>query len=238
MTDLAQVERELADLANQLRQSFKVLDGLAQVQLQFEELSQTHKQLKDFLEKNGSLGGNLPQLKQALDDRLTQLESGMQSSWEDLREQLTVAQSDLTVADRTINIELRTYKQEVDQRLNTMSQEWEAQREALQAPIEDFEARLRAELKAAMNWVTQSGINSGQVEMIENQVRNNRASIQTMEKQLRMMRNWLVFTVILIVILALGLPIMLFVAKPNDPNRVPVMPRTPDSSSRPQEPAQ
>ena len=234
MTDLAQVERELAELANQLKQSFKVLDGLAQVQLQFEELSQTHQKLKDYLDQNGSSGGNITQLKQALDDRLRELEVGIQSGWADINRQIASAQSDLTLADRNLNTELRTYRQEIDQRLDLMSQEWEEQREALQVPIEDFEARLRSEMKAAMNWVTQSGVNSGQVEMLDGQVRGNRASIQNLEKQLRTMRNWLVFTVILIVMLALGLPLMLFVGKPNDSNsnRVPALPRSP---SAPQE---
>ncbi|MDX2216787.1 MAG: hypothetical protein SFY66_26210 [Oculatellaceae cyanobacterium bins.114] len=225
MTDLAQVERELAELANQLRQSFRVLDGLAQVQQRFEELSQTHARMKDYLDKNGSSGGNVAQLKKTLDDRLVQFETGIRADWDNIRREIAIAQNDLTLADRNINAELITYKQEIDQRLDAILLEWEEQREALQVPIEDFEARLRAEMKAAMNWVTQSGVNSGQVEMLDNQVRGTRTSIQTLEKQLRTMRNWLVFTVILIVILALGLPLMLFVAKPTNPNQVPAIPR-------------
>ncbi|MBD2462318.1 hypothetical protein H6G89_14825 [Oscillatoria sp. FACHB-1407] len=232
MADLTQVERELAELANQLRQSFKVLDGLAQVQGRFEELSQTHQKMKDYLEKNGSANGNT----QALNDRLMQLEMGIQAGWEDLRREIAIAQNDLTLADRNINAELQTYKQEIEHRLDAFLQEWEEQREALQVPIEDFEARLRAEMKAAMNWVTQSGVNSNQVEMLDNQMRGTRTSIQVLEKQLRTMRNWLVFTVILIVMLALGLPLMLFTTRQNDANRVPVMPRTP--SSRQAEPLQ
>jgi len=223
MTDLAYVERELASLTNQLKQSFEVLDDLAQVQTQFNDLARTHQKFKDVIDSQGSALDTMAQLQKIIDQRFGDLETQLDSYKKELRGQLLDVQAEIGVGDRTLKTELMQQinglKRDLDERMMDAAQEWERQRDAVKAPLEEFENRLRSEIKAAVNWVNQSGVNVGQVEMLDTQIRANRNTIQTLEKQMRQLQNWLVFSIVLIVILALGLPITLLISKAHT-NRV------------------
>jgi DNA repair exonuclease SbcCD ATPase subunit len=214
MTDLALVERELAELASQLKQSFRVLDELGEVQLRFEELSQTHVKFKEFVEKNNNALTDLTQLQKIVDQRFLEIEAVLKTRWDEIRNQLARTHGELSTADRNLSVELmqqlNTLKREVDDRLMLITREWERQRDEMQAPLEEFEARLMTELKAALNRMNQSGFNTTHIEKLDAQVLNTRSSLRTVEKQMKGMRTWLVLTTLLAV-LAFGLPVTMLV---------------------------
>jgi DNA repair exonuclease SbcCD ATPase subunit len=217
MTDLAHVERELADLAGQLKQSFKVLDGLADVQLRFEELSRTYQRFKEFVEKNNASLGDVSQLQKSVDQRFVELETVFKTRSEEIRNQLSRTQGELSTIDRNLNTELTQQvsllKRDMDERFGAIIKEWQQYRETMQVPIEEFEARLMAELKATLNRMNQSsGLSSTHLEKLDAQVLNARSTLRTVEKQVRAMRTWLVITTLLS-ILALGLPIAMFISQ-------------------------
>lgn len=210
MTDLAHVERELAELADQLKQSFKVLDGLAEIQLHFEELSLTHQRFKDYIDKNNSALGDVNQLQKTIDHRFVELETAVKTRWEEMRNQIIRTQGELSTADRNLSAEvtqqISAFKREMDERFEALLREWKQQRDTMQVPIEEFEARLMTELKATLNRMNQSGVSATNFEKLDAQILSTRSSMRNVEKQIGAMRTWLVITT-LVAIVALGLPV-------------------------------
>ena len=75
--DLEQVEQELAELRNQLEQSFGVLDSLIKIQVQFDDLAQTYQKLKAHLDEVNATRKDVAQVQAAFDHRFAELEAFM-----------------------------------------------------------------------------------------------------------------------------------------------------------------
>lgn len=210
MTDFAHVEQELAELRNQLKQSFRVLDGLAQVQQQFAELAQTHEKFKHYIDKNYAALDDITQFQKNLDQRIQELEARLLSNWKEAQSQLSRTQTEVGTIDRSIRSELAeqvdSLNSQLETRLAAISQISEHQQTALKLAVEDIEQRLTAELKESVERVNLATASSTYVEKLDAQLRNTRSSIRSMEKQARTTRVWLAVTTILFALLALGLP--------------------------------
>jgi DNA repair exonuclease SbcCD ATPase subunit len=210
MTNFAHVEQELAELRNQLKQSFRVLDGLAQVQQQFAELAQTHEKFKHYIDKNYAALDNISQSQKTSEKRLQELEARFQTDWKAAQSQLAQIQEELSTIDRTLKGELteqvETLNNKIEARLAALSQISEHQQTAMKLAVEDIEQRLTTELKASMEQINLATASSTYVEKLDAQLRNTRSSIRAIEKQARTTRAWLAVTTILFALLALGLP--------------------------------
>ena len=96
-------------------------------------------------------------------------------------------------------------RRQVEQRLATISGEWERQQESMQILVDEFEERLKSELNTALSRANQGGLNSLHVDKLEHldvRVRGIRTSLKNLDREFRMTRNWL-STVVVIVGLSL-----------------------------------
>jgi DNA repair exonuclease SbcCD ATPase subunit len=234
MTEFAQVEQELAELTSQLHQSFKVLDDLAQVQRQFEELARTHQKFRDSIDKNNAALADLShfqkQLQQASDDRLEQLETKFQSRWEELSRQVLQMQTAVTNGDRALRTDLSQQlsmlKIEAETRSTDSLEAVQRQSEVMRLTMAETETRLAAQLKTSVEQVSQTSASATYVDKLEVSLRNTRSSLRNTENQLRTMRNWLlVVTTGMIAALGLSLPPVLLGQRPAP--SLPVLDRTP-----------
>ncbi|MGJ3246325.1 MAG: hypothetical protein ACFE0I_09650 [Elainellaceae cyanobacterium] len=98
---------------------------------------------------------SLSQSQETFNQRLKQLETSMESSWKDIRQALLTAHDELSSADRTLKLEMthqvNDMQKRLDEQLEVIAVEWANQKESLKAPIEEFESRLRSELRIAFN---------------------------------------------------------------------------------------
>jgi hypothetical protein len=113
MKDLNQVEQELTELQKKLEKSFGVLDSLAQIQTQFEGLSQTYQKFKEYLEKVKT-SPESPQSDAKINQRLKELENITESRLIEIRSEL------LQVGEKTkVSIaEIAAVKQSLGNRCN------------------------------------------------------------------------------------------------------------------------
>lgn len=72
--ELKHVEQELAELQSHLDQSFGVLDGLAKVQTQFEDLAQTYQELKQNMDEVKAVKGDITTVKESFQASLYEIE--------------------------------------------------------------------------------------------------------------------------------------------------------------------
>jgi len=216
--EFAPIEQELVDLTSQLQQSFQVLDGLAQVQRQFEELAQTHQRFKEAIDKSNAGLATTNQFQQNFDRRLTELETSIKSKSQDALERFSQVQTELSTVDRALHQELSQQinqcKQEIEEQFSAISQLSEQHRDATHNRTRELEARLMHELNTVTERVNQSGISSTYVDKLETALRSTRTALRTVEKQLSAVYTWLaIVTFILIVLLAIEVP-TLFSNKP------------------------
>jgi uncharacterized phage infection (PIP) family protein YhgE len=216
--EFAPIEQELADLTSQLQQSFQVLDGLAQVQRQFEELAQTHQRFKEAIDKSNAGLATTNQFQQNFDRRLAELETSVKSRSQDTLKRVSQVQTEFSTADRALQQELSQQinqcKQEMEEQFSAISQLSEQHRDAVRSNTRELEARFMHELNTVTERVNQSGISSTYVEKLETALRNTRTALRTVEKQLSGIYTWLaIVTFVLIVLLALEIP-TLFSNKP------------------------
>lgn len=218
MTDLEHVERELTRMLNQFKQSSRVMDGLVQIQGQFEDLALTYHKLRESVNETNKALETVNRLQLSFDQQIKHIESELETGQRDLRHDVAQVQEDARIA-RSISKELaqklEAIRQEIEDRFAAASEEWADQRDAVQIPMEEFEARLMAELKATVNRLNQSGLNSAvqaeKVEKLDTQLRGTRSSLRTVEKQMRVIRTWLFLTVF-ISLVALCFPLSSLIA--------------------------
>ncbi len=163
-TDFEQIEQKLIGFSQQIAQSSSVLDNLAVIQTQFEDLAQTYQSLKDYTHQAKLKNQNLESAQaeterrlQALDSRLGTLQSSlatMQKDWENPREAVEIYLDNL---ENRLRTELRGA-------LNHMEQ-------------------------AGFN-PTQLD----KLDKLDTQVRAFRTSLRTAERRGRILQNWLVAT--------------------------------------------
>lgn len=179
------------------------------------ELSRAHEALRNQVEEAKANLETFVQTQGGSDQRLAELEKLIEASWKQARNELLQAQEELSTADRTLSSEMvkqiNGLKREVEGRLGTILQEWMNQREAMRAPMEEFEARLRTELRANLTRLREAGLNPASFEKLdklETQLRAVQSSSQETNKQLRQMSKRLTFTTV-IACIALALPVAL-----------------------------
>ncbi len=196
-----------------LLESEKPGDSFVAVQTQLEELIETyrHKFQKQIEEYKNSIE-NIDRIEQLeykyelrfneLEDQLnssqasiiSELEYKNQSSWESIRQELINVNSQFSQANRTLssqfNQQLANLKQELNTKVSNSLDDWSRQRAALQEwavqrdemrpSMEEYESKNRHELMSVVNPI--------------------RASFRDVDKQVRVIRNWLIATGLLTVL--------------------------------------
>ena len=231
LNGLENIDQELAELRNRLKQSFGVLDGLARVQTQFEDLAQTYQKFKEHLDEVKANRGDVAQGEATFNQRIAELEKVIDSKLRELKSELFKVENDA----RTTDIKFSAYsaeltkqvsdlKGEVEERLTVFLKEWASYKEAIQAPLDEAEARSRTELQALMKHLSEAGSNDQHLEKqqrlehelsltksflhdMELQVNNMERQLRNLERQLRSMSNWVVVAV-LTTVLAVALALL------------------------------
>jgi YesN/AraC family two-component response regulator len=189
-------------------------DVLKSLQNQLEQLLDTYqdkfqKQLEAYQEKLDNIE-RLEQLELEYEERFQQLENSLQNkkfkdletknhnTWESIRKEIMTVNTQFSQANRNLTIQfnqqLANIKQEIDtkvasalddwSRQRAALQEWAVQRDEMRPSIDEFESKYRDELMSVVNPL--------------------RSSFRDVNKQMRVMRHWLIATG-LMAILALGL---------------------------------
>lgn len=210
--DIDYIEQELAELRNQLNQTFKVVDGLAKIQTQFEDFGQTYQQL-DVIDNQEEIA----ELQAHFNARCAQLEKLIESKWIEIKKEIFNLKNELSNTDFNINAE-------VIKQVNELKEEVEDFK-AFQAPLNEIEDKLRTELQTSIDQISEAGFNNKNLEKqeslehqlqtaksflkdLERQVQKLERQLRNLEKQLRVMSKWVIIAVLTTVIslsLALGL---------------------------------
>ncbi len=220
LSELEHVEQELAELRNHFEQSFTVLDGLSKVQAQFEDLAQTYQLLKEHLGDLKATGRDIAQVQATFNHRFAELEKVFESRWAEVKSELFNLKNELSNADANLSAELAAQVSfllgEVEKRFMSL-QEWGTYSQAVQASLDQLEARLRTQQQVSMNQLTEAGFNDEHFEKqerLEHQLRLALSFIEDMERklrsvelQMRAMSKWVVVAV-LTTALALGLALL------------------------------
>ncbi|HEY9826891.1 MAG TPA: hypothetical protein V6D19_15745 [Stenomitos sp.] len=100
MSEIEQLEQELAELRRRFAQALSVVEDLSQVKAYFSDLSQKHQALETSLEKAKVFLENPPE--PSLEPRLAQLESQVDVRYEQLQAQLTNFRFDFDAVTRQL----------------------------------------------------------------------------------------------------------------------------------------
>lgn len=210
LNELEHIEQELAEFRNHFEQSLSVLDGLAKVQVQFEDLAQTYQKLKEHLEEVKFTGGEIAQVQETFNQRFAETEKVIESKLGEVKSEVFNLQNELDSAERNLNTEfaqqLGDLKRDVEIRLTSLQKELVSQKEAIWEPLDELETRLRAEIQDFMNRLSETGYNTEHLEkqeLLENQLQADKSRLRDVERQIRVMSKWLVGA-ILVSALALG----------------------------------
>ncbi|GAB4523385.1 MAG: hypothetical protein Tsb0014_00840 [Pleurocapsa sp.] len=176
------------------------LEQLEQLDLEYEARFQ---QLENFLQNNS--GKNFKDL-----------ETKNHHNWESIRKEIMTVNTQFNQANRNLTIQfnqqLANLKQEIDtkvasalddwSRQRAALQEWAVQRDEMRPSADEFESKYRNELMSVVNPL--------------------RSSFRDVDKQMRVMRNWLIATGLL-TILALGLSSYVLISNSNLHNSSPAL---------------
>jgi len=210
--DIDYIEQELAELRNQLNQTFKVVDGLAKIQTHFEDFGQRYQQLDVIANQE-----EIAELQAHFNARCAQLEKLIESKWIEIKKEIFNLKNELSNTDFNISAE-------VIKQVNELKEEVEDFK-ALQAPLNEIEDKLRIELQTSIDQLSAAGLNNQNLEKqeslehqlqtaksflkdLERQVQKLERQLRSLEKQLRVMSKWVIIAVVTTVVslsLALGL---------------------------------
>jgi ABC-type transporter Mla subunit MlaD len=217
LTDLVSVEQELTELRDRLKQSFAVLDSLAQIPAQFAALGQSYQQLQANLEQVKANKADLIGLETDINQRLVAIETAIDVRWREFKAELTHLQDELGSADihlSSYNAELAKQvselREEVTQRLKHFWQEWTADEATHTAISEIVDTKLNAELEDFIQKLEQAGFSPQYFEKqqnLETELRLTQSSLRDTERQLQMIRNFTTITGLTVAI-TLGLTIL------------------------------
>lgn len=229
LNELEHVEQELEELRNHLEQSFGVLEGLAKVQTQFEDLAQTYQQFKEHLDEVKATRSSTEQLQATFNHRFAELEKVIESRLVEVKSEVFNIQNELGNADVSLSAELTkqlgNLKAEVEERLTVFQQEWVSYKKASQTTLNELEVRLKTELQAYMNQLSEAQLNDQYLEKqqrlehqlraaasclddVQQQVDKVERHLRNVERQMHVMSRWIVVAV-LTTVLALGLAFVL-----------------------------
>ncbi len=210
--DIDYIEQELAELRNQLNQTFKIVDGLAKIQTQFEDFGQRYQQLDVTANQE-----EIAELQSHFNARCAQLEKLIESKWIEIKKEVFNLKNELSNTDFNISVE-------VIKLVNELKEEVE-EFKTFQAPLNEIEDKLRTELQTSIDQLSADGFNQQNLEKqesieyqlqtaksflkdLERQVQKLERQLRNLEKQLRVMSKWVIIAVVTTVVslsLALGL---------------------------------
>lgn len=218
LDDLEQVEQELAELRDQIEQSFGVLHGLAGVQAQFEDLAQTYQGFKAHLHEVKVTRKDIAQVQAAFDHRFAELEKALVSRWEEIWSELQDTRHELGITDNNLKVELAEQlgelRREFQASLTGFLNEWESYKQAMPAPLEELEAfmknkgnsRLSAE-QAQKQTKLEADYN-----LLKTQIGSTQSSLRDMQRELRSLRRRLMIAVLVAGLVLPSFTILLFAA--------------------------
>ena len=217
LNELEYIEQELEDLRNHLQRSFAVLEALAKIPAQFEELGQSNNQLKQNLDEVKVNRAEITRFEAKVNQRLAELETAINSKSTQFKGEIVRLRDEFGTADihlSNYNAELAKQvseiREEVAKRLKSFWREWTSD-EATQTSLNEIiDAKLTAELEAFVQQLGEAGFNPQyfeKQEMLETELRLTQSSLQDVERQLQMMRNFTTVTA-LVVAITLGLVIL------------------------------
>lgn len=202
--DIDYIEQELAELRNQLNQTFKVVDNLAKIQTQFEDFGQRYQQLDVIANRE-----EIAELKSHFNARCAQIEKLIESKWIEIKKEIFNFKNELSNTD--LNISAEVIKQ-----VNELKEEVEDLK-VFQAPLNEIEDKLRTELQTSIDQLSAAGFNNQNLEKqesleyqlqtaksflkdLERQVQKLERQLRNLEKQLRVMSKWVIIAVVTTVI--------------------------------------
>ena len=217
LNELEYIEQELEDLRNHLQRSFAVLEALAKIPAQFEELGQSNNQLKQSLDEVKVNRAEITRFESKVNQRLAELETAINSKSTQIKGEIVRLRDEFGTADihlSNYNAELAKQvseiREEVAKRLKSFWREWTSD-EATQTSLNEIiDAKLTAELEAFVQQLGEAGFSTQyfeKQEMLETELRLTQSSLQDVERQLQMMRNFTTVTA-LVVAITLGLVIL------------------------------
>ena len=217
LNELEYIEQELEDLRNHLQRSFAVLEALAKIPAQFEELGQSNNQLKQSLDEVKVNRAEITRFEAKVNQRLAELETAINSKSTQIKGEIVRLRDEFGTADihlSNYNAELAKQvseiREEVAKRLKSFWREWTSD-EATQTSLNEIiDAKLTAELEAFVQQLGEAGFSTQyfeKQEMLETELRLTQSSLQDVERQLQMMRNFTTVTA-LVVAITLGLVIL------------------------------
>ncbi|MBV8884256.1 MAG: hypothetical protein JO235_09710 [Chroococcidiopsidaceae cyanobacterium CP_BM_RX_35] len=218
LSDLEQVEQELAELRNQMAQSFRVLDGLVKVQTQFEDLAQTYQGFKAHLNEVQVTRKDVAQVQAAFNHRFAELEKVVVSRWEEAWSELQHTQKELGTTDHNLRAELTEQiselKGEFQASLTVFLNEWESYKQAMRAPIDELETfikKLNNSKFSAEHFQKQTKLEAEQ-NLLKTQISSTQSSLRDMQRELRTMRRRLVIAVLVAGLVLPSFTVLLFAA--------------------------
>ena len=217
LNELEYIEQELEDLRNHLQRSFAVLEALAKIPAQFEELGLSNNQLKQNLDEVKVNRAEITRFEAKVNQRLAELETAINSKSTQFKGEIVRLRDEFGTADihlSNYNAELAKQvseiREEVAKRLKSFWREWTSD-EATQTSLNEIiDAKLTAELEAFVQQLGEAGFSPQyfeKQEMLETELRLTQSSLQDVERQLQMMRNFTTVTA-LVVAITLGLVIL------------------------------
>ena len=217
LNELEYIEQELKDLRNHLQRSFAILEALAKIPAQFEELGQSNNQLKQNLDETKANRAEITRFEAKVNQRLAELETAINSKSTQFKSEIVRLRDEFGTADihlSNYNAELAKQvseiREEVAKRLKSFWREWTSD-EATQTSLNEIiDAKLTAELEAFVQQLGEAGFSPQyfeKQEMLETELRLTQSSLQDVERQLQMMRNFTTVTA-LVVAITLGLVIL------------------------------
>lgn len=204
LNELEYVEQELADLRNHLQRLFTVLETLAKIPAEFEELGHTYKHLQENLYEVKDNHEKLTKFKVSVNQRLAELETVINSKAIEFKAELAHLQDELSSADihlSNYNAQLAKQvseiREDVTKRLSGFWQEWTTDRATQSFLNEIIDAKLNAELEVFVQQLGDAGFNAQHFEkqeILETQLRLTQSSLQEVERQLQLVRNFTTVT--------------------------------------------
>jgi DNA-binding NarL/FixJ family response regulator len=159
---------------------------LAVIQAQIERLMQKHKQeIQVYLDNSKNDIIDWSEIENKFKIRFSELETGIESTWKQFRNDLLRVENDLESVNRNVgdrvDRQVNKVKTDLEQqfavalqewaRERSALQEWAVQRDEMQPSLQDFETKYKNEMMTALNPL--------------------RASVRDMDKQTRIMRSGL-----------------------------------------------
>lgn len=159
---IGQVEQDLADFQQRLKQAFHVLDSLSKVQQKFEDLTQTYQKFHSYTEEARVALAGLTQIQGSSHLRVGELEKNLELTGREIRSQLLEMQTELREGDRSLKTELMSQinglksdleqdRGESERNKAAFQEDWERQREVVRNQLEKLRELLTNELRTLNN---------------------------------------------------------------------------------------